>query len=76
MQATKSMINNYVSYLCKFGTVRIQKYRDSLLKRFEFGPIEKAYIKQLPEYYKQNCPRMEVFIKIMTENNLWYTMYL
>ena len=70
------MINNYVSYLRKFGTVRIQKYRDALLKRSEFGPIEKAYIKQLPEYYKEDCGRMDMFIEIMTETNLWYTFYL
>ena len=70
------MINNYISYLRKFGLIRIQDYSNFLLKNYKLGPIEKAYIKQLPEYYKQDCPRMEVFINIMTENNLWYTMYL
>ena len=70
------MINNYVEYLRKFGSVRIQNYSIFLLEKFDFNLIEKAYIRQLPEYYKENCIRMEEFVKIMTESNLWYTLYL
>ena len=70
------MINNYVEYLRKFGSVRIQNYSIFLLEKFDFNLTEKAYIRQLPEYYKENCIRMEEFVKIMTESNLWYTLYL
>ena len=70
------MLKQHLEYLSKFGSVRIQKYTDFLLKTFKLGTIEKAYIKQLPEYYRDECPRKEKFIEIMSELNLWYTLYL
>lgn len=70
------MLKIYLEYLSKFGSVRIQKYTDFLLKCFNLSPIEKEYIRQLPEYYLESCSRREVFIDIMTELNLWYTLYL
>ena len=70
------MINNHVEYLRKFGSIRIQNYSDFLLKTCDFNTTQKAYIRQLPEYYKEDCIRMEGFIKMMSELNLWYTLYL
>lgn len=70
------MLKQHLEYLSKFGSDRIQEYTDFLLRIFNFAPIEKAYIKQLPEYYRYECPRKEKFIEIMTKLNLWYTLYL
>lgn len=70
------MINSHVRYLRRLGTERIKDYINLLLSRYNFGIIEKAYIRQLPEYYNQDCPRMEKFVDIMTELNFWYTLYL
>lgn len=70
------MIREYINYLRKFGTERIKDYADFLLKKGGLGFIEKEYIRQLPEYYQEDCGRMKEFIKIMTEANLWYTLYL
>lgn len=70
------MIRGYINYLQKFGTERIKHYSDFLLKYFNLSPIEKEYIRQLPEYYLEDCSRRQAFIDIMTELNLWYTLYL
>lgn len=70
------MINNYVIYLRKFGTERIKNYADLLLRKGGLGFIEKEYVRQLPEYYQEDCGRMKEFINIMTESNLWSTLYL
>lgn len=76
MLVTKSMINNHIDYLHKFGSIRIKDYAEFLLNKFDLSVIEKAYVRQLPEYYKTDCPRMTVFIDIMIELNLWYSLYL
>lgn len=76
MLVTKSMINNHIDYLRKFESIRIKDYTEFLLNNFNFSVIEKAYIRQLSEYYKTDCPRMTVFIDIMIELNLWYSLYL
>lgn len=70
------MINNHVEYLRKFGTERIKDFSNFLLKKYNIGFIEKEYVRQLPEYYQDDCNRMKEFIKIMTELNLWSTLYL
>ena len=76
MQVTKLMINSYVQYLRKFGIERIKDYADLLLKKGGLSFIEKEYVRQLPEYYQEDCGRMKEFISIMTESSLWYTLYL
>ena len=70
------MLEQHLEYLSKFGSIRIQKYSEFLLKHSALGTIERAYIKQLPEYYNEDCIRKQKFIEIMTELNLWYTLYL
>lgn len=70
------MLKQYLEYLSKFGSIRIQRYTHFLLNNFKLGVIEKGYISVLPEYYKEDCYKRQKFIEIMTELNLWYTLYL
>lgn len=71
------MLKQYLEYLSKFGSVRIVRYANNLIDRFNFNNLDIDVILDLPYYYKDsNDERMTEFIRIMNLNNLWYTLYL
>lgn len=71
------MLKQYLEYLSKFGSIRIVRYANNLIDRFNFNNLDIDVILDLPYYYKDsNDERMTEFIRIMNLNNLWYTLYL
>ena len=70
------MLKKHLEYLSKFGSVRIQRYTDFLLKNPAFKEADKKLISLLPEYYNEHCVLRSMFSDIMTVLNLWYTLYL
>lgn len=67
MQVTKSMINNYVEYLRKFGTERYKRYLINLgvlcfsELYLDFNPFEHTF---------------DEICQFLTNKNLWHTIYL
>ena len=70
------MLKQHLEYLSKFGSVRIVRYANNLIDRFNFNNLDIDIILDLPYYYKDADERMTEFIRIMNLNNLWYTLYL
>jgi hypothetical protein len=71
------MLKQYLKYLSKFGSVRIVRYANNLIDRFNFNNLDIDVILDLPYYYKDpDDERMIEFIRIINLNNLWYTLYL
>lgn len=70
------MLKQYLEYLSKFGSVRIQRYTNFLLKNAAFKEADMKLISLLPEYYNKHCVQRSMFSDIMTALNLWYTLYL
>lgn len=76
MLVTKSMINNHIKYLSKFGTERIKDYTKFLLSFPDLTEYDKEFIALLPRNNVIGNATFEIICDIITKHNLWYTIYL